>query len=125
MAEPLLMVHSYDLADAPAYRAKLSSWFEYVAANHADVLHHKVYVDDAQERIVNLQVHPGPKSMERMMKLFLARIDEWAELLDTEGTHVSVCGEPPTELVESLSYGAGTGNLTVYRLGGGFTRLCG
>ena len=37
------------------------------------------------------------------MKLFLARMDELVGLLDPEGTHFSVCGEPPTELVESLS----------------------
>jgi hypothetical protein len=125
MAEPLLMVHTYRLADAAAYRAKLTDWFEYIAANHPDVLHHKVYIDDAQEQILNLQVHPGPESMERMMKLFLARMDEFAGLLDPEGTHFSVCGEPPTELVESLSYAAGQGNLTVYRPLGGFTRLGG
>lgn len=119
------MVHTYRLADAEAYRAKLADWFDYIAAHHPDVLHHKVYIDEAQGRILNLQVHPGPESMELMMKLFLARIDEWAGLLDPEGTHVSVCGEPPPELVQNLSYGAGEGNLTIYRPLGGVTRLGG
>jgi hypothetical protein len=125
MSEPLMMVHTYTLADAPAYRAKLTDWFGYVASNHPDVLHHKVYVDDAQGQILNLQVHPGPESMERMMQLFMARMDEWTGLIDAEGTHVSVCGDPTPDLVEKLSYGAGPGNLAVYRPLGGFTRLGG
>jgi hypothetical protein len=123
MSEPLLMVHTYRLADAAAYRAKLTDWFGYIAANHPDVLHHKVYLDDAHGRILNLQVHPGPESMERMMQLFMSRMDEWTGLIDAEGTHVSVCGDPKEDLVEKLSYGAGPGNLTVYRPLGGFTRL--
>lgn len=41
------------------HRARLSDWFGYIAANHPDVRHRKVYLDDAQKRILNLQVHGG------------------------------------------------------------------
>lgn len=123
MTEPLLMVHTYTLADESAYRSQLTAWFEYIAGNHPDVLHHKVYVDEATGGIVNLQVHPNPESMEKMMKLLLARMDEWAGLIDPHGQHVSVCGEPRKQLVDKMSYGAGPGGLSVCRPLGGFTRL--
>jgi hypothetical protein len=38
--------------------------------------YHKVYLDEATGGIVNLQVHPGPESMEKMLQLFMAQIDE-------------------------------------------------
>lgn len=52
-------------------------------------------------------------------------------MLVTEDPHWSdratrdalTCGEPPAELVQALSYGAGEGGLTTYRPLGGFTRL--
>jgi hypothetical protein len=47
MSEPLLMVHTYKLADESAYRSGLTAWFDYIAGNHPHVLHHKVYVDEA------------------------------------------------------------------------------
>ena len=50
MSEPLLMVHTYKLADESAYRSRLTAWFDYIAGNHPHVLHHKVYVDEADGR---------------------------------------------------------------------------
>jgi hypothetical protein len=53
----------------------------------------------------------------------MARMDEWAGLIEPDGNHVHVCGEPPQELVDKMSYGAGPGGLSVCRPLGGFTRL--
>jgi hypothetical protein len=61
--------------------------------------------------------------MEKMLQLFMARIDEWAGLIELDGDHINVCGEPPQELVDKMSYGAGPGGLSVCRPLGGFTRL--
>ena len=33
------------------------------------------------------------------MQLFMARMDEWAGLIEPDGNHLYVCGEPPQELV--------------------------
>jgi hypothetical protein len=33
MSEPLLMVHTYKLADESAYRSGLTAWFDYIAGN--------------------------------------------------------------------------------------------
>jgi hypothetical protein len=104
MSEPLLMVHTYKLADESAYRSRLTAWFDYIAGNHPHVLHHKVYVDEATGGIVNLQVHPGPEPMEKMLQLFMARIDEWAGLIGPDGNHVHVCGEPPQELEDNVAW---------------------
>ena len=123
MSEPLLMVHTYKLADESAYRSGLTAWFDYIAGNHPHVLHHKVYLDEATGGIVNLQVHPGPESMEKMLQLFMARMDEWAGLIEPDGNHVRICGEPPQELVDKMSYAAGPRGLSVCRPLGGFTRL--
>jgi hypothetical protein len=123
MSEPLLMMHTYKLADESAYRSRLTAWFDYIAGNHPDVLHHKAYIDEATGGIVNLQVHPGPESMEKMLQLFMARMDEFAGLIDPRGNHIHVCGEPPQELVDKMSYVAGPGGLSLCRPLGGFTRL--
>ena len=68
-------------------------------------------------------MHPGPESIEKMLQLLIARIDEWAGLIETDGNHVHACGAPPQELVDKMSYGAGPGGLSVFRPLVGFTRL--
>lgn len=44
-----------------------------------------------------------------------------AGLIEPDGNHVHVCGEPPQQLVDKMSYGAGPGGLSVFRPLGGFT----
>jgi hypothetical protein len=61
--------------------------------------------------------------MEKMLQLFMARMGEWAGLIEPDGNHVRICGEPPQELVDKMSYAAGPRGLSVCRPLGGFTRL--
>lgn len=123
VSEPFLMVHRYRVPDEAAYVARLTDWFGYIADNHPQVLHHKVYQGPAAGEVTNVQVHPDAASMALMMQLFLARASEWSGLIEPDGQDFLLCGDPPEELVSNMRMGVGSAPLGLARPWGGFSRL--
>jgi hypothetical protein len=74
MSEPLLMVHTYKVADESAYRSRLPAWFDYIAGNHPHVPQGLPRRGDGRDR--QSPGAPWAGVEEKMLQLFMAQIDE-------------------------------------------------
>jgi hypothetical protein len=126
MSGPLVYVdhsHVHDGA-VDAVREGIGELVSFIESNEPKLLAYGVYLSHDGKRMTVAHVHMGSGSLEYHLEVGGPAFRRFTELIEL--TSITVYGEPSERAIEQLRAKAtmlGTGDVTIHRPAGGFTRF--
>lgn len=126
MTDPIVYIDRSEIREGKIddVRVAIRGLVAFIESNVPSAISYGIYLDEAQNRMTVVQVHPNSQSLEFHMKVGAPAFAEFKDLIRLSA--IDIYGEPSDRLRQQLADKArmlGNGFLSVHRLESGFARF--
>lgn len=124
MGSPLIYfgIHAIKSGMVEVAREASKQLGAFVEANHSRILHFEIYIDDAAEEMVVVQVHPDEDSLRLHIDLAKDQISQAYSFLEGT-TKIEIFGSPSEAMRSGIQQMAMGAPVRINEAVGGFSRL--